>query len=327
MAEQETENQTTEQVEGTQEAQKTEIQDVQTEQISQTEQTEQTEEESKKSIVGKIGDMLSAAKERITGGNNDEQGDEIPDEFTEAARKMNWSDEDTMSFAAGLQKNEKGEWIEVEGGKPLSNEVLLEMIPSLTGADAAKADETAGTTEIQEETVEKKVEDSQEGEELKQALTRIAALEEKQGISEKESAEEEQASFVNKASDLFDKVSEEFEVFGKTDDLLKFPHNGQIIPTSPQMKARNEVWDIAHQLKEAGMPGDKALEFSLNAYKGAHLAIETKRNVIKDLKTREQKLGGKRVSHEVVDGNHGKELSGPEVIAEVARRHGVEIAP
>ena len=113
-------------------------------------------------------------------------------------------------------------------------------------------------------------------------------------------------------------------MFGKTDDLPKFP-DGRLIPTSPQMQARLEVYGTAQQLKEAGMPGDEALELSLNAYKGANLAVETKRNVIKGLKKNEQMLGGRRSSHEGVAEGGGKDLSGAEVIQEVARRHGHEI--
>lgn len=313
MLENETENTTaesTEQTEQVEEIQKT--QEVKTEQV-ETEQTkteqvkvEKTELESKDSFVKRWGDKI---RDRLSGSeDDDEEGNIIPDEFVEAARKMNWSDEDTMKFAGDF-----------------TDEQLKEMIPSLLGEDSTKADETSDKTdEIKSETKEDEVEDSQDGEALKAALDRITVLEEKQGVSETESKETEKANFNQRASDLFDEASKEFEVFGKTKDLPTFPHNGQIIPTSPQMKARLEVYGMAEQLKEAGMPGDKALEFSLNAFKGAHLKVETQRNVIKDLKKREQTLGGKRVSHEATEAAN---LTGPQVLQEVARKHGVELPP
>jgi len=265
------------------------------------------------------GSFISRIRAKFTGEHTDkeESGEEIPNEFTEAARQMNVSDEDTEHFAAGFQKNEKGEWVDV-GADPFTNEQLLEMIPSLTGADAAKAEETAETAEKTSEAAEEKVEDSQDGEALKAALDRIAALEEKQGISETESKETEKANFDQRASDLFDEASKDFEVFGKTEDLPKFP-DGRLIPTSPQMQARLEVYGMAQQLKEAGMSGADALKFSMNAYKGANLEVETQRNVIKGLKKREQTLGGKRVSHKATE---AADLTGPETIAAVRREHG-----
>lgn len=259
--------------------------------------------EPKRSIVDRIGDMISGAKKAR---EEAEAGDDIPDDFTEAANKMGWSTDQIIEFASDY-----------------TDEQLKEMIPSLTGADAAQADDPAKAPATPESEPKPKVEDSQDDDRLTQALDRIAELEKAQGIQKERSAEEELQGFVNKASDLFDKVSEEFEVFGKTDNLPTFP-DGRIIPTSPQMKARNEVWGMAMQLKEAGMPNDQALEVSLNAYKGQHLATQTKRNVIKELKKNEQRLGGKRTSHETSNGN-GEPLSGPDLIQEVARRHGFEM--
>ena len=298
MPENETE-QTTEQVEETQEVQTEEAQETQT-QETQTEETQETKEESGGSFINRI---KTAAKAKLFGTTKEELGEEISDEFVTAARQMNWSDEDTKEFA-----------------NDFTNEQLKEMIPSLLGEDSAKADETSDKTgETESETTETEVEDSQDGEALKEALNRIAVLEEKQGISETESKETEKANFNQRASDLFDEASKEFEVFGKTDDLPKFPHNGQVIPTSPQMKARLEVYNNATQLKKAGMSGAKALDFSMNAFIGANLKVETQRNVIKDLKKREQTLGGKRVSHEATEAAN---LTGPETVAEVKRRHG-----
>ena len=280
--------------------------------VTQEVGTQETEPEVKETIVDRIGSLISHAKNAITGSGSDEQGEDIPDEFTEAMTAAGYDDAAIEEFA-GSGNN----------GEAYTNEQLLEMIPSLVGG-TAKADATPEKTTakaVESEISETKVEDSQEGEELKQALARIAVLEEKQGVSEKQSKEEELNSFVGKASDLFDKVSEEFEVFGKTEDLPTFP-DGRPIPTSPQMKARVEVWDMAVQLREAGIPNDKALEFSFNAYKGAHLATETKRNVIKGLKKQEQKLGGKRVSHEA---SSKGDLTGPQVLQAVARKHGQEM--
>lgn len=304
MAENETEQ--TDLAEQTEEVQTEQIEDVQIEQTEQTEKTEETKPETKESFVNKWKGII---KDHLSGGSEEEDADmtDVPDEFTKAARTLNWSDEDTIEFT-----------------KEYTNEQLLEMIPALLGEDAAKADDTSDKTEeTQTETKMEGDTNSQEDEKLTQALDRITALESERDGRSKKSAAEEQAGFNQRASDLFDEASKDFEVFGKTDDLPKFP-DGRLIPTSPQMKARLEVYGTAQQLKEAGMPGDEALELSLNAYKGANLGVETKRNVIKDLKKREQTLSGKRVSHEVAETG---DLTGPQILQAVARKHGVELSP
>jgi hypothetical protein len=299
-----------------------EVEDTHVSQDAEVETKADAAEETKpnKSIVDRIGDMISKAKSAVV-GNSDDDGDhddDIPDDFTSAMQAAGYDDESIIAFAATGNN-----------GKPYSNKELLEMIPSLVKADSAEADDPAEKTKdaapdgdaVQND--EEEDEDSQEDEKLKQLHDRIAELEKAQGIRDERSKQEELESFAGKASDLFDKASEEFEVFGKTDSLPTFP-NGQLIPTSPQMKARNEVWNLANSLKEAGMGDDEALSVSLNAYKGRHLATQTKRNVIKDLKKNERRLGGKRISHEIAN-NSGKKLSGPDLIQEVARRHGHEI--
>ena len=301
MAEQETENivaEETKQVEETQETTDNKIQEVPDDKIETTGEIQNAKEEPESSFISRI-------KAKFAGKQADEaadEGDDIPDEFVEAARKMNWSDEQTSEFASDF-----------------SDEQLKEMIPSLLGEDLAKAEETSDKVDVKPETTEKTVEDSQDGDELEQLRKDIAALKEAQGISEEQAREREAANFNSEADKLFDKASEEFEVFGKTEDLPRFPHNGEIIPTSPQMKARLEVYSNAMLLKEAGMSGKAALDYSLNAYKGANLKIETQRSVIKELKKREQTLGGKRVSHETTEAAN---LTGPEVIAEVKRSYG-----
>ena len=301
MAEQETENivaEETKQVEEIQETSENKIQEAPDDKIETTGEIQNAKEEPESSFISRI-------KAKFAGKQADEaadEGDDIPDEFVEAARKMNWSDEQTSEFASDF-----------------SDEQLKEMIPSLLGEDLAKAEETSDKVDVKPETTEKTVEDSQDGDELEQLRKDIAALKEAQGISEEQAREREAANFNSEADKLFDKASEEFEVFGKTEDLPRFPHNGEIIPTSPQMKARLEVYSNAMLLKEAGMSGKAALDYSLNAYKGANLKIETKRSVIKELKKREQTLGGKRVSHETTEAAN---LTGPEVIAEVKRSYG-----
>lgn len=269
---------------------------------TKTEETKPEDKESGGSFIKRIKDKILGDREIA----KTVPRESIPESFTKAARKSGMSDEMTEKFAADF-----------------TDEQLEKMIPALIGGATAKADDTSDkvgdTADL--ETKDEKVEDSQDDDnKLAEALDRIAELEKAQGLSVEKSKEEEQANFVTGASALFDEASKEFEVFGKTDELPRFPHNNELIPTSPQMEARNEVFRHATAIQQAGvMSGDKALEFAMNAYKGANLATETKRNAIKGLKEREQTLGGKRVSHKATE---AADLTGPETIAEVRRRHG-----
>ena len=274
----------------------------------ETENTEQEEEtESKESVVEKIKDKISSF---FGGGAEEEEEVELPIGFAEATHELGWDDDEIIEFA-----------------KDYSLEELEEMIPFLIGEDSEESDETSEQDkdtkdkEVPEKkTDKKKDEDSQEDERIQKLLDRIEALEKAQGKSKEAEKEQETVNLVNRASQMFDEASEELEVFGKTEDLPKFP-DGSIIPSSPQMKARSQVWETAWLLKEAGMDFDKAMSISLNSYKGENLKKEIHKKVIKDLKNKEKRLGGKRTSHETVT----ESLSGPDVIRQVARKHGKEI--
>lgn len=287
-----------------------EVKDTETEEKTQ----EVSDEEAKKSTIRKIGDMV---KNFVSGNAETEEtkGEDIPDEFTEAALKANWDEETIEAWAGGLERNDKGEWVSVR--EPYTDDELLEMIPSLAtdSVETEKAEEKPETKKV-----EVKVEDSQEDEKTKKLLERIEALEKAQGKSQEDTEQQELAGRVQRAHQIFDEASKEFEVFGKTKELPKFP-GGKLILTSPQMKARNEVWDLASLLHKSGMDFDNAMSASLNAYKGKNLSKVVKRNVIKDLKKNEKKLSGKHTSHEstsVIE-------YGPDVIREVGRRAGRDI--
>jgi hypothetical protein len=263
---------------------------------------EVTDEEAKKSAIGKIGDMV---KNFVSGKGDetvDEEGADIPDEFTTAASKAGWTDEDIVEFTSDY-----------------TDEQLIEMIPSLT-TDSVETEKTEEKSEEKSEKTEVKVENSQEDEKTKKLLERIEALEKAQGKSQEEIEQQELAGRIHRANQMFDEKSKEFDVFGKTGEMPKFP-GGKIIPTSPQMKARQEVWDVAALLHKSGMDFDKAMSVSLNAYKGKNLSKDVKRSIIKDLKKNEKKLSGKHTSHESANVAE----YGPDVIREIARRAGRDI--
>jgi len=106
---------------------------------------------------------------------------------------------------------------------------------------------------------------------------------------------------VKAASKFFDEASKEFPVFGKTDELPKFPSGrlaGQLIPTSPAMKARLEVLRYADSFIQSGSDRDTALANGYATYKGLHLEKELERKQVRDLKSHETKLSGARTGRE-----------------------------
>ena len=265
------------------------------EEVLETEETKEEEELTpEKEKAGIIDSIKTRIKEHFS--PQEEEGDDIPDEFAEAARKLNWSDEETVEFASSY-----------------TDEELKEMIPALVAEESSEEENPAKSEEI-----EKKVENSQEDEKIQKLLDRIDALEKAQGDANKQTESQKQVNQVQKASQLFDETSKEFAVFGKTEDLPKFP-DGRLVPNSPQMKARSEVWEISQDLQETGMDFDKSMSIAMNAYKGANLGADVKRNFIRDLKKNESRLSGKHTSHESFA---SEDVSGPDVIREVLRRAG-----
>ena len=267
--------------------------------IKEDNKQETEKPESKESVISKIGGMV---KNFVSGDSevDETKGKIIPEEFTEAATKAGWTEDDITEFTSDY-----------------TDEELKEMIPSLIVEDSKELENPADKIP---EKVEKKVEDSQEDEKTQKLLERIEALEKTQGKSQEETEQQKLKGLVHQASQMFDETSKEFEVFGKTEELPTFP-DGRIVSTSPQMKARNEVWDLAFTLHKSGMDFDSAMSVSLNAYKGKNLAKDVKRSIIKDLKQHEKKLSGKHTSHE----STSTVEYGPDVIREVARRAGRDI--
>jgi hypothetical protein len=266
------------------------------EEIEETEETPEVEDE--QSVIQKIG---SKVKEFFSGEPEVEER-EIPDFFSAPAKELGWTEEEIQEFAADY-----------------SDEELDEMIPFLIGEDSSEEEETSDNLE-EDETEEEKDKDSQEDERIQKLLDRIEALEKAQEKSLEEEEQQEIVGMVDRASRFFDDASDEFEIFGKTEELPKLP-DGRIIPTSPQMKARSEVWELAYRLKGTGLDFDDAMSVALNSYKGKNLTKDVQRKVIKDLKKNEKRLGGKRTTHEST-----KELTnGPDIIREVARKAGKEI--
>ena len=265
------------------------------------------EEEEKKSFIQK-----TLTKLGIGGGTNvddkheeeEAEGEAISEKFIAAASQLGWSDDEIERFAADY-----------------TDEDLEEMIPFLAGEELEQEKE-APAEEEEKPSPEKKLEDNAIVQELRKE---IADLKKEVGADKQFRQELDIITSVNTA---FDKAAEEFEVFGKTEELPKFPagpRKGQIIPTSPAVKARNQVWDIANTLMAGGMSVGDAMDEAMHGYKGRNLEKDVQRKMIKGLKRKETKLSAKRMGKETVKTYTDEDEEKADVVRKAARKRGIEL--
>ena len=221
-------------------------------------------------------------------------GHDIPDAFSDAAEAAGMSPSDIIDFA---DKH--------------TDEQLMEMIPTLESSLEKPGDEQDKdkVTKQDDKTNKDKGNENIDPKLIESITEKISKqFEEKFGatledIDKFKANQNEQQQKQDDAtiSKLFDEASKESPVFGKTDELPRFPSGrleGQLIPTSPEMKARLEVVRFANAFMGQGANIDDAMANALATYGGLHLKKEAERNVIKNLKLHEQKLGGARVGKE-----------------------------
>lgn len=255
-----------------------------------------------KGILSKIKSMMTGKKEEVA-----EEKSEIPDSFTDAARKVGWSDEEIVEFASKYKDTE-----------------LNEMAAYLSPEETNEEKEETKVEKIEAKIEEKKEskEDTKESEAIKALRAELDTL--KGALAEvKETRKKGEAKVMGQlAEDFLDKASETFDVFGKGKDMPKFP-DGRLIPTSPSYKARAEVLGYALKFHSTGLSWDNALKDALTLYKGKYLEKDIERNVIKRLKASEEKLSPNRYN-KVTEKTYVDETEREaDVVIQAARKAGV----
>lgn len=241
------------------------------------------------------------------------EGNDIPDEFTNACLKQGWTEAEIREFATDLDDT-----------------ALLSLIPELLNDDKQESSESdKGQTKQEDKSkaTDKSAKQEPTNEELAALKKELAEIKESIGKSDKERTAREEEATVQTVNQVFDEVSKDFEIFGKTEELLKYPagpNKGQLVPTSPAMIARSEVWDKAVPFIQSGIPVKDAMDIALTWYKGKNLTKDVQRNMIKDLKKHEKKLSAKRSGKETVKVYANEEERQVEVVREAARKAGVK---
>ena len=280
---------------------------------------EETKEEESPEDVRKS--VIETVKEKIFGKKGEESGNEVstvevPDFFKEAAQAAGFVDEDEIKKLAGdmdeAQLKEFAAALSVEDTESLEKESEEEPEQKeITTDDKLKAE----------------VERIQQDLETKYS-ERLDALEKHLQTVEDDRATKEEIRRAEEADSFFDRVSEKLPVFGKTEELMRFPpghkNEGQVIPFGDAFRARNDVWQAAHLFNAAGYSWTESLTEALDWYKGKHLEKDIQDRVVKDLKKNETRLSAKRTSTSVRKTPQTEEEFKQRIIEEAKRRAGIE---
>ncbi len=265
------------------------------------------------------GGIVKKIKQDVLGEGDTEtkeidKEDDIPDAFTNACLKQGWSEEEVVEFAADLD-----------------DAALLSLIPELLDKEEKQEGSESGKDqtkqEVKAEAADKTAKQEPTNEELATLKKELAEIKESIGKADKERGVKEEEVMFQTVNQVFDEASKEFEIFGKTEELLKYPagpKKGQVVSTSPTMVARNEVWAKAVPFIESGIPVKDAMDIALTWYKGANLEKDVQRNLIKGLKKQSTKLSAKRSGKETVKTYENEEERQAEVVIEAARKAGVK---
>ena len=264
------------------------------------------------------GEIVSKIKREVLGEpepkESEKEGDDTPDAFTNACLKQGWSEEEIKEFASDLD-----------------DAALLSLIPEMLDKDEKQKESEPGKDQAKQEVKAKATDDTAKKEPTNEELTlvkkELAEIKKQIGEASKDRDAKDEEVMIQTVNQVFDEANKNFEIFGKTDELLKYPagpKKGQLVPTSPAMVARSEVWDKAVPFIEKGIPVKDAMDIALTWYKGAHLEKDVQRNMIKDLKKHEKKLSAKRSGKETVKTYESEEERRADVVREAARKVGIK---
>lgn len=245
------------------------------------------------------------------------EGEVIPDAFTEACVKTGWSAEEITEFANGLD-----------------DETLISLIPEILDSgvvDSKPEDKPEDKQEAEGQTPKvddkKSSDDSTTKAELDAVKKELAEIKEGLKTQTEKKQTDDNLRVIQTIEDTFDEAAEEFKIFGKTEELLRYPagpKKGQIVTSSKEMLAREEVWQKAQPFVQAGIPVKDAMEIGLTWYKGKYLAKDIERNLIKGLKKHETKLSAKRSGKRTVKQYEDEDERKADVVREAARKAGIK---
>jgi len=253
----------------------------------------------------------------------------ISEDFVEAARRANWTDNQIIEFSEGYTNVELDAMINDLGGssEPAKSD-LVDKDQDKKVADALNISEET-LTELKETNpvlVEKV---------LQPLITKNKNLEENLntlktglGVVQKDKVHNEAVTRENAANKVFDKVAEQFPVFGKTKELARFP-DGRIVPQGLAFEARNEVWQAAIKLFRGSNSKtyafSNALDEAMDMYKGRHLKDDIEQDVVKRIKKKQENLTPKKSRKNVVKTYASEDEKKAAIVRKAAEDAGVTL--
>jgi hypothetical protein len=227
------------------------------------------------------------------------RGKDIPDEYTEAAEAAGMSKDEIIKYA---NKHTDEELLEEAQSIKDKLEQLDKKSEAKEGDKVIKqGDEKDKDGDDKDKVIDPKVVAAITEKISKELADKFGTTLEELDKFKAHQQEQSARQTVETASKIFDEANEKYPVFGKTDELPRYASGrlaGELIRTSPEVKARMEVLSDAEIFMSKGADIDYAMAKAIATYKGMHLEKESKRNAIRDLKQHETKLSGARVGRE-----------------------------
>jgi hypothetical protein len=276
-------------------------------------------QEEKKGMLESLKEKFFGKRETVTDRQEVEtQEEDIDSTFTEAARKTGWNDEQIIEFASEY-----------------NNEQLQELLPTLIEPEEEEPEiEEEVKEEIDPNVDEKlkpyleKIQKQYEAKDLERQA-RLEALEAALSLREQDREITELVSRAQEADSFFDLASKDFAVFGKTEELKRFPEGtpkaGQVIPLGPEYEARQAVWQMAVKMNKLGSPWKDSLNDAYAWFKGKNGEKEISKKIVKDLKKQETRLSAKRTAKKTEPKFKNEFEEKQYLIQEAAREAGIEL--
>lgn len=309
----------------------------------ETEETEETEdqiqeetndpEKEKESILTKLTNKLFGKKDEKSNDTDDSGSNgkevDISENFTQAARKVGYTDEQIIELAEQYSNKELDELVQYLVDNDEEEEDKEEKDEETEDTEEENDEEKKSIVDklnIKDKTLKSYLEQIEKAIETKYQ-EKFGKIEESLKTAEKDKSVKEVQRYQTTADDFFDKVSKEFPVFGSTDKLMRFPKGtpnaGQIIPMGEAFDARNSVYQTAMKFHLMGTDWNEALDEALVWYKGKNMEKDVRSKVLKELKTKETRLSPKRSERSSPAKATTPDEEKDNLISDLARRAGI----
>lgn len=213
---------------------------------------------------------------------------EVPSEFLEWAKGDGWTEKDIEEFAADKTDDELKELL-----TSMEEEVEEEEVEDI--AEEQEKEEKDGDLEALKSSMKEEL--------LKEVLQELGPKFESLDDFRAETDRRSKLNMFETANEIMDGAGKDIPALGSFEEMPRFTtgtRKGELIPNSPQFKARAEVFQLAHDLVQVGRAKNisEGMKDALNWYKGTYGQKEMERKVIRNLKAQEKKLSGARTGKE-----------------------------